>query len=158
MATPVSLMEWFLNYWDEAMEGPVQPLQGTVGPGEVIFVPSGWWHMAINLEVCHTRVPCMLCRCQAPASSNHSFQNEARLLVLVTMCPHASQSHIHLQETVAITQNYCSLANLSKVLKFLEAGSAELVSGCAQPDRGSLHARFTQALLRQQPEVGIAQL
>ena len=58
MATPVSLMEWFLNYWDEAMEGPVRPLQGTVGPGEVIFVPSGWWHMAINLVVRQTRGPC----------------------------------------------------------------------------------------------------
>ena len=66
MATPVSLMEWFLNFWDQAMEGPVQPLQGTVGPGEVIFVPSGWWHMAINLEV--RQLFTYMCHkdCQAP--------------------------------------------------------------------------------------------
>ena len=56
---------------------------------------------------------------------------------------------------MAITQNYCSSANLAKVLKFLEAGSADLVSGCAQTDRGSLHARFMQALQTQQPEVSL---
>ena len=74
MATPVSLMEWFLNFWDQAMEGPVQPLQGTVGPGEVIFVPSGWWHLAINLEVRQITYRCKMptsrsaCMCQLELS------------------------------------------------------------------------------------------
>lgn len=51
VATPVSIMEWFLDFWEEVEQGAVQPLQGTVGPGEVLFVPSGWWHLALNLEV-----------------------------------------------------------------------------------------------------------
>ena len=57
---------------------------------------------------------------------------------------------------MAITQNFCSSANLAKVLKFLEAGSADLVSGCELSDCSSLHARFLQALQKQQPEVSLA--
>ena len=56
MATPVSLVEWFLNFYEEACEGDVRPVEGVVRAGEVLFVPRGWWHMAINLEVlflCH---------------------------------------------------------------------------------------------------------
>ena len=56
MATPVSLVEWFLNFYEEACQGDVRPVEGVVRAGEVLFVPRGWWHMAINLEVlflCH---------------------------------------------------------------------------------------------------------
>ena len=28
----------------------VQPIECIVSAGELIFVPRGWWHMAINLE------------------------------------------------------------------------------------------------------------
>ena len=27
-------------------------MEGICGPGDVLFVPSGWWHMALNLEEC----------------------------------------------------------------------------------------------------------
>ena len=51
MATPVSLVEWFLNFYEASQEGPVKPVEGIVREGEVIFVPRGWWHLAMNLEV-----------------------------------------------------------------------------------------------------------
>ena len=51
VATPVSLVEWFLNFYEEACEGEVRPVEGVVRAGEVLFVPRGWWHMAVNLEV-----------------------------------------------------------------------------------------------------------
>ena len=51
VATPVSLVEWFLNFYAAAQEGDVKPVEGIVRAGEVLFVPRGWWHLAINLEV-----------------------------------------------------------------------------------------------------------
>jgi hypothetical protein len=50
VVTSLSLMEWFVNFYKEAQEGAVAPVEGVVGAGDVIFVPRGWWHMAINLE------------------------------------------------------------------------------------------------------------
>mmetsp|Transcript_10918 Transcript_10918/g.30889 ORF Transcript_10918/g.30889 Transcript_10918/m.30889 type:complete len:251 (-) Transcript_10918:656-1408(-) len=50
VVTSVSLMEWFVNFYPQAQSGNPRPVEGTVGPGDVIFVPRGWWHMAINLE------------------------------------------------------------------------------------------------------------
>ena len=47
----MSLVEWFLNFYEASQEGPVKPVEGIVRAGEVIFVPRGWWHLAMNLEV-----------------------------------------------------------------------------------------------------------
>ena len=51
VACPISLIEWFLNFYKETQTGAVQPLEGICRAGEVLFVPRGWWHMALNLEV-----------------------------------------------------------------------------------------------------------
>lgn len=51
VATPVSLVEWMLNFYDASQRMRVPPLEGVVCAGEVLFVPRGWWHFAINLEV-----------------------------------------------------------------------------------------------------------
>ena len=50
VATPVSLIEYFLDFHEQAAEEP-QCLEGTVRAGEMLFVPRGWWHLAMNLEV-----------------------------------------------------------------------------------------------------------
>merc|ERR1712048_669771 len=52
---PVSLVEWFMNFYKElrkrAEENPSWDLkEGVCGPGDVVFVPCGWWHCVINLE------------------------------------------------------------------------------------------------------------
>ena len=51
MATPVSLVEYFLDFYEQASEDP-RCVEGTVCAGEILFVPRAWWHLAMNLEVC----------------------------------------------------------------------------------------------------------
>jgi len=52
VAVPISLVEWFANFYQFAYDGDVKPLECICEPGDILFVPSGWWHMALNLEEC----------------------------------------------------------------------------------------------------------
>ena len=52
VTSPVSLTEWFRGFYDQARED--RNINGmmecVVGAGETIFVPSGWYHLVINLD------------------------------------------------------------------------------------------------------------
>ncbi|KAG0244750.1 hypothetical protein BGW41_006308 [Actinomortierella wolfii] len=55
VTSPVSLMEWFSNFYNQTQlpEDPaMRPLEGICRPGEIMFVPRGWWHAVVNLEGC----------------------------------------------------------------------------------------------------------
>ena len=61
---PISLGEWVIDFWDKHIErcggererqqggvaGADRPLECIVEPGDVLFVPHGWWHTVINVE------------------------------------------------------------------------------------------------------------
>ena len=56
VALPLSVGEWVLTFWREHQHAKAtappsrRPLECTAFPGDVIFVPHGWWHMVINLD------------------------------------------------------------------------------------------------------------
>lgn len=50
VATPISIIEWFVNYYAALKASDIPYLEGTVRKGELIFVPRGWWHVVLNLE------------------------------------------------------------------------------------------------------------
>ena len=51
---PLSPLEWLLDFYDEATGPGVpdarRPLECVCRAGELIYVPTGWWHAVINLE------------------------------------------------------------------------------------------------------------
>eukprot|EP00898_Chlorokybus_atmophyticus_P007500 jgi/Chlat1/7751/Chrsp66S07229 len=50
VATPVSITEWFMNFYDQTKKMDVKPVECVCEAGEVVFVPRGWWHTVVNLE------------------------------------------------------------------------------------------------------------
>ncbi|KAJ7971364.1 F-box protein [Quillaja saponaria] len=50
VACPVSIIEWFMNFYGATKTLKKRPIECICKAGEVIFVPNGWWHLVINLE------------------------------------------------------------------------------------------------------------
>lgn len=62
VALPLSVGEWLLQYWPEHLDrsrtaSPAQrPMEFTAHPGDVVFVPHGWWHSVINLDTANLAI------------------------------------------------------------------------------------------------------
>ena len=49
VTSPLSIAEWLLGFHEEARKTPGCK-EGICREGEVLHVPSGWWHLVVNLE------------------------------------------------------------------------------------------------------------
>ena len=49
VTSPVSLTEWLLGFHAEARKSK-GCLEGLCHEGEVVHVPSGWWHLVVNIK------------------------------------------------------------------------------------------------------------
>lgn len=50
VAAPVSIMEWFMNFYEQTKLWKKRPVECICRTGEVMFIPNGWWHLVVNLE------------------------------------------------------------------------------------------------------------
>lgn len=49
VTSPLSIAEWLLEFHAEARQTP-GCMEGICEDGEVLHVPSGWWHLVVNLQ------------------------------------------------------------------------------------------------------------
>ncbi|KAJ6446276.1 Noc1p protein [Purpureocillium lavendulum] len=49
VTSPLSIAEWLLTFHEEARQLP-ECIEGICEAGEILHVPSGWWHLVVNLE------------------------------------------------------------------------------------------------------------
>lgn len=49
VTSPLSIAEWLLGFHAEARRTP-GCMEGICNEGEVLHVPSGWWHLVVNLD------------------------------------------------------------------------------------------------------------
>lgn len=49
VTSPLSIAEWLLTFHEEARQLP-ECVEGICRAGEILHVPSGWWHLVVNLE------------------------------------------------------------------------------------------------------------
>jgi hypothetical protein len=66
VTTPLSIAEWLIGFHAEARRTP-GCVEGICEEGEVLYVPSGWFHLVVNLEASVAVTQNLVPRCRVGA-------------------------------------------------------------------------------------------
>jgi hypothetical protein len=66
VTSPISLIEWFHAFYEEAVASGLAQ-GGVQQPGDIVFVPRGWWHAVLNM----TPTLCITQNYVAPSNLPH---------------------------------------------------------------------------------------
>jgi len=50
VTSTLSLMEWFMTFYAKTKEDQTRPIEFVARAGDLVFVPTGWFHLVMNLE------------------------------------------------------------------------------------------------------------
>ncbi|KAJ3042066.1 hypothetical protein HDV00_008147 [Rhizophlyctis rosea] len=50
VTSPTTLSEWYINHYHSTTLSPHPPIECVCEAGELLYVPSGWWHSVMNLQ------------------------------------------------------------------------------------------------------------
>ena len=170
VASPVSLVEWFMSFYEHKASVGCTPVECILKAGEMLFVPVSCCSL---LPALHAAC-CMLLHMCAHDGAGQGRGRAPALPAGLPPCavpsplPHPPRPHdpqcpalqrnwwhlaINLEESVAVTQNLVTPVSLPHVLQHLQSRSPALVSGCAEEARSSLYDRFRAALEERRPEL-----
>jgi histone arginine demethylase JMJD6 len=99
-----SAVRWFDVVWPETQKeawtqnGYPRPIEVWQGPGDTMFVPSGWWHVRLKVEDFFLA---------PPTAPTHTSTSHTYMLQVV----------VNLDFTVAVTHNFCSSSNFALVFR-----------------------------------------
>ncbi|KAI8464575.1 MAG: hypothetical protein J3K34DRAFT_388468 [Monoraphidium minutum] len=152
IAAPVSLMEWFLNFYDAARNGGDSSGSDCEGSGD----DGALGGEERGAAACGARRP-------RPGVVKRHASRRVRPLECIVKAGELLfvprgwfHMVVNLEESVAVTQNFVSPRGVDSVLAFLRTGTSipGLVSGC-EHRRGpeGLHRQFLAALAEHRPEV-----
>ena len=121
LVAPLSLAEWAHAFYAEARAHP-HFVEAATGPGDLVFVPRGWWHSVINLDDFNVALTHNFC----------SPRGLANTLNLLRTAP-------HLVSGIVRDERLDECDDLDENAKRAVVGAA-------------LHDRFAAALARDRPE------
>jgi oxalate decarboxylase/phosphoglucose isomerase-like protein (cupin superfamily) len=117
VTTPVSLTEWLLNYYSATVQAmPHVGYEAVCRPGDVMFVPCGWWHFVVNIDD------------SIAITQNYVSRTNLEKVVLFLRTMPTSISGVGEDDGVSETQAKCLRKELStKFLDALRAAEPELM-------------------------------